>query len=131
MAVLLFIRVMSIAELKKRTFRFGVETVCVVKDLAFSKSTQTLGNQLIRSATSVGANYRAACRAKSRADFISKLKIVEEECDETLYWLDVLIAANLLKSTVASNLAREGNEILSIVVTSIKTARQNGMTKYE
>ena len=117
---------MSIAELKSRTFRFGAETVKLVAGLPPSGTAKTLGNQLIRSATSVGANYRAACRAKSRPDFISKMKTVEEECDETRYWLDLLIATDLLQPAKASNLVREGNEILAIVVASIKTARRMG-----
>ncbi len=114
---------MSIEGLKTRTFQFGVDTARLVETLPRSMTSKALGIQLLRSATSVGANYRAACRAKSRADFINKLKIVEEECDETLYWLELLIAGGWLKSGVVSNLAKEGNEILAIVVASIKTAR--------
>ena len=76
---------MTIEELKARTFRFGLKVARMVGDLPNSTTARTLGNQLLRSATSVGANYRAACRAKSRADFISKMKTVEEECDEALY----------------------------------------------
>ncbi len=75
------------------------------------------------SAASVGANYRAACRAKSRADFISKIKTVEEECDETIYWMELLGGLGLDQSKTVSALRREANEILSIVVKSIKTAR--------
>ncbi len=73
----------------------------------------------------MGANYRAVCRARSRADFIAKLKIVEEECDESLYWLELLMDAGLAKDSVNTGLVREGSEILSIIVSSIKTARSN------
>jgi four helix bundle protein len=114
---------MSIEELKARTFRFGVDIARIVEGLPNSTTARSLGNQLLRSATSVGANYRAACRARSRADFISKLKIVEEECDETLYWLDLLTTGSWLEPAAVANLAKEGNEILAIVVASIKTAR--------
>ncbi len=114
---------MTIEELKARTFRFGVETARMVERLLNSTTTRSLGNQLLRSATSVGANYRAACRAKSQADFVSKMKIVEEECDEALYWLDMLTAGGWLDSAAVTNLIKEGNEILAIVVASIKTAR--------
>jgi four helix bundle protein len=84
-----------------------------------------LGKQLLRAGTSVGANYRAAVRGKSRADFILKMGYVEEECDESLYWMEMLIESGPLKPKLASALMIEGEEILSIVVASIKTARRN------
>ncbi len=79
----------------------------------------------MRAATSVGANYRAARRARSRADFIAKLKIVEEECDESVYWLELLMESGNAKSPVATALLQEGSEILSIIVSCIKTARES------
>jgi len=84
-----------------------------------------LGKQLLRAGTSVGANYRAAVRGKSRADFILKMGYVEEECDESLYWMEMLIESGSLRPKLASALMIEGEEILSIVVASIKTARRN------
>jgi four helix bundle protein len=72
----------------------------------------------------VGANYRAACRAQSRADFIAKLKIVEEECDEALDWLDVFVAANMVPTPHIVSLVQKGKELLRIVVASIQTARR-------
>jgi len=81
------------------------------------------GKQLLRSGTSIGANYRAACRAKSPADFVFKMKIVEEECDETLYWFEILVESGQIEKSVVSNLTKEANEILAMVVTSIKTCR--------
>ena len=77
----------------------------------------------MRSGASVGANYRAACRAKSRADFISKMGIVEEECDETIYWMELLVESGKIKAEMVNNLINEANQILAITVTSINTAR--------
>jgi four helix bundle protein len=81
---------------------------------------------LLRSGTSVGANYRAVCRAKSNADFINKLRIVEEESDESLFWMELLVENNLIKETKLRDLMNETNEILAIVVASAKTARSSG-----
>jgi len=86
---------------------------------------QTLGRQLLRAATSVGANYRAAVRGRSRADFIAKMGIVEEECDETLHWLEVLLELGIVSASRVEDLRNEGDEILAITVSSIKTARRN------
>lgn len=78
---------------------------------------------MLRSGTSVGANYRAACRARSRADFVAKMKIVEEECDESIYWLELLAEAGSVKAERLVDLLNEANELLSLTVASIKTAR--------
>lgn len=86
---------------------------------------QTIGNQLLRAATSVGANYRAAVRGRSRADFLSRMGIVEEECDEALHWIDVLIELGFVSRKRAEPLRKEANEIIAITVSSIKTARKN------
>jgi four helix bundle protein len=86
---------------------------------------QTLGKQLLRSGTSVGANYRAVCRAKSNADFINKLRIVEEECDESLFWMELLVENGLIKPARLKKLMQEANELLAIVVASSKTARSS------
>ena len=82
-----------------------------------------IGKQLIRCATSVGANYRSACRAKSTADLIAKLSIVEEEADECLYWLELLVEADEIPEAKIKNLMTETNEILAMTVASIKTLR--------
>jgi len=87
-------------------------------------AAQTIGRQLLRSATSVGANYRAAVRGRSRGDFISRMGIVEEECDEALYWIDVLVELGIASSQRVEELRREANEIIAITVSSIKTARK-------
>ena len=114
---------MNPGELKQRTKDFGKRVIKLIESLPKNMTTSVIGRQLLRSATSVGANYRAVCRAKSRADFIAKLGIVEEECDESLYWLEMLVETNQIKSTLVSNLMKEGEEILAIVVASAKTAR--------
>jgi len=83
-----------------------------------------LGKQLVRAATSIGANYRAACRAKSEADMIAKLGTVEEEADETLYWLELIVEAGLIPEARLADLMKEVNEIISMTVSSIRTIRQ-------
>jgi four helix bundle protein len=97
----------------------------LVEDLPNTKAWQTIGNQLIRSGTSVAANYRSACRARSNADFISKITIVEEECDETLFWLELIAEANLLKKEKIQDMIKEADELTAIFTASGKTARQN------
>ena len=82
-----------------------------------------IGKQLLRSGMSVGANYRVACRAKSPADFIAKMGIVEEECDETIYWMELLIESGFAKGSLLTELMKEADELVAIAVTSIKTAR--------
>jgi four helix bundle protein len=88
-------------------------------------AAQTVGKQLLRAATSVGANYRAAMRGRSRGDFLSRMGIVEEECDEALYWIDVLVELDFVSGKRVEELRREANEIIAITVASIKTARKN------
>jgi four helix bundle protein len=83
-----------------------------------------IGGQLLRSGTSVGANYRAACRARSPAEFCAKLGIVEEEADESIYWMELLVEGQLVPERLLSNLVKEANEIVALVVASIKTARR-------
>jgi four helix bundle protein len=114
---------MNPEELKKRTKAFAVRVINLVDQLPNSKATNVITNQLIRSGTSVGANYRAACQAKSRADFISKLGTVEEEADETMYWMELLIESGRVKAAVLADLMREAGEVLAITVASINTAR--------
>jgi len=101
----------------------ALRIVKLVQALPKNPVADVLGRQLLRSGTSVGANYRSACRAKSRADFVSKLKIVEEEGDEALYWMELLIEADLIKPSRLQSLMAETDEILSIIVSAAKTAR--------
>ena len=109
----------------KRTMNFGLRVIRMVQSLPRNPVVTVLSNQLLRSGTGVGANYRAAVRGKSRADFIAKMGTVEEECDESLYWMEMLIESGSVKRRLLENLMKEGDEILSIVVASIKTARRN------
>lgn len=112
-------------ELKKRTKAFAVRIIHLIDSLPNSRATNAIAGQLARSGMSVGANYRAACRAKSRADFISKMGTVEEEGDESLYWMELLVDSGKVKESKLVRLMQEADEILSIVVASINTARSN------
>ncbi len=114
---------MNAEEFKKRTMNFAVNAMRQVLSLQRSEVYYLLGRQLLRSATSVGANYRAACRAKSKADFISKMGTVEEECDESVYWMEMMIKSGSMERQVLDPLMKEANEILALVVSSIRTAR--------
>jgi four helix bundle protein len=114
---------MTREEMKARTKSFANRIVKLCEALPDKWIAKTLGRQLLRSGTSVGANYRAVCRAKSNADFVNKLRVVEEECDESLFWMELLVENNLVKPARLGDLMKEANEILSIVVASAKTAR--------
>jgi four helix bundle protein len=114
---------MTREEMKERTKTYANRVVKLCSALPNNWIARTLGKQLLRSGTSVGANYRAVCRAKSTSDFINKLRIVEEECDESLFWMELLVDNNIIKPTRLAVLMKEANEILAIVVSSTKTAR--------
>ena len=102
--------------MKKRTKAYANRIVKLCSALSPDWVAQTLGKQLIRSGTPVGTNYRAVCRAKSNSDFINKLRIVEEECDESLFWMELLVDNNLVKAPRLSGLLKEADENLAIVV---------------
>ena len=102
-----------------------VRVANMIEQLPDTKTSRTISAQAIRSATSIGANYRAACRSKSKRDFINKLIIVEEETDETIYWLELIGDSKQLQPERIKNLRTECEELLSIFVASIKTAKQN------
>ncbi len=110
-------------DFKNRAKAFALRNIRLVDALPKSKAGDVIGRQLLRCGTSIGANYRAACRARSRADFIAKMKIVEEECDESLYWMELLIESGQVEAGLLRDLMKEGDAILSVVVASIKTAR--------
>ena len=116
------------AKLKARTGAFALATIRLVQSLPRDVICAVLAKQLVRCATSVGANYRASCRAKSTADFIAKMGIVEEEADECGYWLDLLVQAGYLAPEVAAPLQQEADELVAITVSSIRTARQTSNT---
>jgi four helix bundle protein len=116
---------MNQEEMKQRTKLFALGIIQLVESLPKERTAEVLGRQLLRSGTSVGSNYRSACRAKSIADFISKMGIVEEEADESLYWMELLIEAGIEVGINMEALMREAGELLAITVASIKTARKN------
>ena len=109
--------------MQNRTKSFAVRVFKMADKLPNSRGTNIISNQIIRSSTSIASNYRAACRAKSKADFINKLKIVEEETDETLFWLEFIVAVDLMKEGLLSNLMKENTELLAIVTASLKTSK--------
>ena len=111
-------------EMKKRTKQFGLRAIRLCEGLPDTPVARVIRNQLLRCGTSVGANYRAACRAKSKADFISKMGTVEEETDESMYWMELIIEAVFMKEELISDLYQEADEILSIIISSIKTAKR-------
>ena len=114
---------MTREEMRVRTKSYANRVIKLCAALPKDWIARVLGTQLLRSGTSVGANYRAVCRAKSTADFLNKLKIVEEECDESLFWMELLVENGFIKESRLRSLLREGDEILSIIVASAKTTR--------
>lgn len=120
---------MTREEMKTRTKAYAKRIVKLCEALPDQWVARTLGTQLLRSGTSVGANYRAVCRGKSTADFLNKLRIVEEECDESLFWMELLVECGLIKAARLTKLMQEGNEILAIVVSSAKTARTSALLR--
>jgi four helix bundle protein len=117
---------MTSEELKARTKAFALRVIKLVDAMPRSLAAQVIARQLLRSATSVGANYLAACRAQSHAEFAAKLSIVVEEADETVYWLELLRESSLLKPERLGKILREANELVAIAVASRKTAKGGG-----
>lgn len=109
--------------LKLRMKRFALDVIEAVHSLPKTRTADVLGKQLLRCGTSVGANYRAACRARSTADFISKMTIVEEETDEAIYWMELLVESGVIKQSDIDDLVKEAYELVAITIASIKTAR--------
>ncbi|MEO3408401.1 four helix bundle protein [Mucilaginibacter sp. CAU 1740] len=116
---------MDKVELKKRTKKFATDIIRFVEELPRSRSIDILTHQLLRSSTSVGANYRSACRGKSTADFINKIVIVEEEADESIYWLELIEESGLVNSPTLPGLKKEANELTAIFTAIGKTAKEN------
>jgi len=110
-------------ELKAPTRRFAVRIVRLFRALPKTDEARVLGKQVLRSGTSVGANYRAACRARSKAEFTAKMGLVVEECDETVFWLELLIETGIVRAGKLNELLREANELLAIFAASQRTAR--------
>ena len=116
---------MNSDELKDRTKRFALAIIRLGKKLPKSKAADIIYGQLVRAGTSVGANYRSSCRARSRADFISKIGIVEEEADESQYWLEMLADSGILKREDVWPLIKEADELTRIFTASGRTAKSN------
>ena len=115
---------MNQEEMKKRTKEFAKRIIRLCRSLPKTREGRLIGDQVFRAGTSVGANYRAACRARSKPEFIAKLGIVLEEADESLYWLEIIAESKILKKTERLNpLIQEATELTAILVSSIKTAK--------
>jgi len=117
---------MNEREFKRRTKHLALRVIRLIEALEalpYNLTARVISKQLIRSATSVGANYRSACRAKSTADIIAKLSLVEEEADESLFWMELIVESGLLPQEKLTSLMSETNEILAMTVASIKTLR--------
>ena len=112
-------------DLKERTKQFALRVLKLVAALPKSLAGRTIGGQLARAGTSVGANYRAACRARSKLEFIAKIGIVEEEADESAFWLELIIEAELLKAELVHPLLEEANELAKIMASSRKSASES------
>jgi len=115
--------------LKLRTKQFALRVIKLVESLPKDEVSRVLGRQLLRAGTSVGANYRAVCRSKSAADFISKMGTVEEEADESGYWMELLVESGKIKTAMISALMQEADELTAIAVSSIITARKTRSRK--
>lgn len=120
---------MTNKELKDRTQKFSLEIIRFTEELPKTKTCEVIGRQLLRSACSVGANYRAALRAQSTLHFISKISIVEEEADESLYWLELLYLAGVDKTEYMKTLMKEADELTAIFTSTRKTAKINEYSK--
>jgi len=116
---------MDAEELKKRTRAFGLRVIRLAESLPKTRTADVLGRQLLRCGTSVGANYRGACRARSQSDFIAKMGIVEEEADESAYWMEMLVDAGIVRADKLADLLDEANQLVAIAVSSIRTAKRN------
>lgn len=112
---------MTTNELKLRTKNFSLMVIDLVERLPNSISIRVIANQIVKSGTSVGANYRAVCRARSDREFVSKMNIVLEEADETLFWIEIIIAKQWMSNPELEAIWKEGNELTAIFVSSLKT----------
>ena len=111
-------------DLRVRTKKFAIRVIRLVNSLPNNRTCEVIGKQLLRCATSVGANYRAACRGRSTAEFCAKLGIVEEEADESAYWFELLVETDLVRKELLEDLHAEANEIVAMIVASIRTSRE-------
>jgi len=116
---------MTPKELKDRTKKFAVKVILLVRELPTTTDGRELGRQLMRAGTSVASNYRAACRARSKAEFIAKLGTVLEESDESLFWLELIVDSKMKPQARLDPLMNEANQLTAIFTASLKTAKQN------
>jgi len=116
-------------DLKIRTKTFALNIIKLVKSIPEDRIGRVIGNQILRSGTSVAANYRSACKARSKADFISKITIVEEEADETTLWLELIMESETLNNNLTKILRKEANELTAIFTSSGKTPKENNLKK--
>jgi four helix bundle protein len=114
---------MNEQEFKQRTKRLALAAIQLVDSLPKTRVADVIGRQLVRYSTSVGSNYRSACRGNSKADMIAKLSIVEEEADESVYWLELLVESGLAPAARIKEISREANEIVAMTVASTRTLR--------
>jgi four helix bundle protein len=119
-----YLHTMHELDLKKRTKAFAVRILKLVDAIPKTTAGRALASQIVRSGTSVAANYRASCRARSNAEFVSRMGVVEEEADETLFWLELLEEAELMPAAKLAAIKTEPDELVAITVASIKTARK-------
>lgn len=110
-------------DLKMRTKDFALRIIGLFRELPYREEARIIGKQVLRSGTSIGANYRAACRARSKAEFIAKMGIVLEEADETVFWLELLLHSRIVPKNRIEDLLKEGNELTSIFVSSLRTSK--------
>ncbi|CAB1074701.1 four helix bundle protein [Olavius algarvensis Delta 1 endosymbiont] len=110
--------------MKKRTKDFAKNIILLCRKLPNNREGRLIGNQMFRAGTSVAANYRAAFRGRSKAEFVSKLAIVEEEADETMFWLELIKEMNIYSDSLVDELLKESDELVAIFVSSIRTAKQ-------
>lgn len=116
-------------ELKNRTKQFAIRIVKLFRSLPRTEEARIIGRQMLRSGTSVAANYRAVCRARSQAEFVAKIGVVVEESDETVLWLELLVDTDIVREGQMTSLLGEANELLAIFAASQYTARQNKARK--
>jgi four helix bundle protein len=114
---------MNQEQMKVRTKEFAKQVISLCRQLPGTQEGRLVGGQFFRSGTSVGANYRAACRARSKADFIAKLGLVLEETDESLYWLEILAENRIVNSDLLVSITNEAKELMAIFVSSLNTAK--------
>jgi four helix bundle protein len=115
---------MNKEELKSRTKEFALRVIKLVNNLPKTQTGKVVGNQLLRSGTSVGANYRSALRARSQLDFVYKLGLVEEEADESFYWMELIVESNLMPIDKVKNLMQEADELTAIFASAIITSKK-------